>query len=265
MFELEFSSKAPTLTEPRFLIFYSKPKTGKTSSLMQLPNSLLIDLENSSDFFEGNGFNVIKKGIELTKHPITLLKELANKIKEANDTAGKAVYDFIVLDSATVLEDYATLLATKNYKNSVIGKSFTGHDVVKELANGAGYAFMREAFDELYEPFITLPGKCFILVVHTKDTVVNREGKDMSTTDLNLTGKAKMITASKADGIGLIYRSKKEANLNILSFKQDDTNISIGCRLDYLRNQEFEISSIEDNKLKTNWEVIFPSLTTQKS
>jgi hypothetical protein len=119
---------------------------------------------------------------------------------------------------------------------------------------------MREAFDQLYQPFIDLPGKCFFLVVHTKDTVINREGKDMSTTDLNLTGKSKMITASKADGIGLLYRSKKEKDLNILSFKQDDTNISVGCRLPYLRNSEFEISKIDGTDLVTNWKLVFPSL-----
>jgi hypothetical protein len=138
MIELEFNKKSPSIVEPRFLILYSKPKIGKSSMLMQLPNSLLIDLEDGAEFFEGNSFNVNKKSKELGLHPVQVLKELAKKIKEANDTAGKPVYDFITIDSATVLEDYATLLATNNYKRSVIGKAFTGTDVVKELPNGAG-------------------------------------------------------------------------------------------------------------------------------
>lgn len=135
---LPFGSKEPTLVEPRFLIVYSKPKIGKTSNLMSLPNSLLIDIEDSGEFFKGNSFNVKKEAAASSKHPIAVLKELAATIKEANKTSGKPVYDFIMLDSATVLEDYASLLATKNYRSSPMGKTFLGKDVVKELPNGAG-------------------------------------------------------------------------------------------------------------------------------
>lgn len=260
MIDLEFNVKQPTLAEPRFLIMYSKPKIGKTSLLMKLPNSLLIDLENSSDFFEGNGFNIQRKAKELNLHPIKVLRELGKKIKEENTKQNKSVYDFIIMDSATILEDYAVLLATQNYRQSTIGKTFTGFDVVKELSNGAGYNWMREAFEELYMPFVELAGKCFVLVVHTKDSVINKDGKDISTSELSLTGKSKMITASKADGIGLLYRSKEKPDCNILSFKQDDSNTAIGCRLDHLKNKEFEISKIEDNKLVSDWELIFPSI-----
>ena len=51
-FELPLVVSKPTITEPRFLIVYSKPKVGKSSSLMQLPKSLLIDLESGSGFYK---------------------------------------------------------------------------------------------------------------------------------------------------------------------------------------------------------------------
>ncbi|MFK5282519.1 hypothetical protein ACI3PL_23450, partial [Lacticaseibacillus paracasei] len=79
------------------------------------------------------------------------------------------------------MEDLATILATANYKKSIIGKSFTGSDVVKELAQGAGYGWMRESFEQLYDPFTKLARKCFILVVHTKDNLLNKDGKDIVT------------------------------------------------------------------------------------
>lgn len=258
-FELPTAVSKPTLTEPRFLVVYSKPKIGKTSSLMKLPKSLLIDLESSSGFYEGTAFDVTKLSQELTKHPIVLLKELAAKIEEANKQNGSPVYDFITLDSATILEEYANLLATKNYKATTIGKNFTGKNVVNELAAGAGYNYLREAFEELYVPFTKLVGKCFILVVHTKDALLNKDGKDINTSDLNLTGKSKIITASKADGIGLMYRSKTEGE-NILSFKGSETDITVGCRLPYLSQKEFVISKKEGDILTTNWDLIFPSI-----
>lgn len=258
--ELPFGSKEPLLSEPRFMIVYSKPKIGKTSNLMALPNSLLIDLENSGEFFAGNSINLTKEAEKEGKHPVALIKELSLKIKEANKTAGKPVYDFIVLDSATVLEDHATLLATRNYRLSPIGKNFTGKDVVKELPNGAGYGWLRDAFEELYLPFVGLPGKCFILVVHTKDSVITKDGKELSVLELNLAGKSKLITASKADAIGLIYRAPKLPDTNILSFVVSESNTAIGTRMDTLKNKEFTLSSIVNDKLETNWDVVFPSL-----
>lgn len=258
-FELPTEISEPVLKEPRFLLVYSKPKVGKTSSLMNLPNSLLVDLESSSGFYRGTAFDVVKKSKELQKHPIAVIKELALNIEEANKNNGKPVYDFITIDSATILEEYASLLATKNYKATSIGKNFAGKSVVNELSNGGGYNYLREAFEELYVPFTSLAAKCFILVVHTKDALLSKDGKEINTSDLNLTGKSKLITASKADGIALMYRSKIEGE-NILSFKGSDTDINVGCRLPYLSQKEFVISKKEQDKLITNWEQIFPSL-----
>ncbi len=259
-FELPTTVSKPTITEPRFMLIYSSPKVGKSSSLMQLPKSLLIDLESGSGFYEGTALDIPKMSVELNKHPIVLLKELAIKIEEANKQNGSPIYDFITIDSATILEEYANLLATKNYKNSTIGKNFTGKNVVNELPQGSGFVWSREAFEELYTPFTKLAGKCFILVVHTKDAVINKNGKDINTSDLNLTGKSKIITSSKADGIALMYRSKVEGE-NILSFKGSETDITIGCRLPYLSQKEFIISKKENDKLTTNWNLIFPSIT----
>lgn len=258
-FELPLVVSKPTITEPRFLIVYSKPKVGKSSSLMQLPKSLLIDLESGSGFYEGTSLDIPKMSKDLNKHPIALLKELTVKIEEANTANGSPIYDFITLDSATVLEDYAALLATKNYKATTIGKNFTGKSVINELPNGSGWSFAREAFEELYVPFTKLAGKCFILVVHTKDAVIQKDGKEVNTSDLSLAGKSKIITTSKADGIALLYRSKVE-NENILSFKGNETDITVGCRLPYLSQKEFIISKKEEDILTTNWNLIFPSI-----
>ena len=89
---------------------------------------------------------------------------------------------------------------------------------------------------------------------------INKNGKDINTADLNLTGKSKIITSSKADGIALMYRSKVEGE-NILSFKGSETDITVGCRLSYLSQKEFVISKKENDKLTTDWNLIFPSIT----
>jgi len=41
-----------TRTNPKRMIIYSKPKTGKTTAFAGLDDNLIIDLENGSDYVE---------------------------------------------------------------------------------------------------------------------------------------------------------------------------------------------------------------------
>ena len=54
-----------------------------------------------------------------------------------------------------------------------------------------------------------------ILVGHLKDKVVDKKGTEVVVKDLDLTGKLKQITCSRADAIGYISRDKGET---IISF-----------------------------------------------
>ena len=44
----------PSLKDPKNLILFGLPKVGKTTALVQLPNALLIDLEDGSDYQSGH-------------------------------------------------------------------------------------------------------------------------------------------------------------------------------------------------------------------
>jgi len=57
---------------------------------------------------------------------------LANRIKEQ----GKP-YKYVTLDTVTALEDMVKPLAAKLYRETPMGKNFSGDDVIK-LPNGAG-------------------------------------------------------------------------------------------------------------------------------
>ena len=43
----------PVTQDPKNLIIYSSPKTGKTSALAQLPNNLIVDMENGTKYVSG--------------------------------------------------------------------------------------------------------------------------------------------------------------------------------------------------------------------
>lgn len=258
--ELPTKVKAASIEEPRFLIVLSAPKVGKTSNLMQLPNSLLIDLESSGEFYDGMSINVKKEALKEGKTDLAILGSISKLIQEEIKKTGKSPYDFGIIDSATVLEDLAGEYATMLYKNSLVGKNFTGTDVVKELKDGAGYMWLREAFEKILAPYQNLFNKCLILVVHVKDKDIAKDnGTMISVKELNLAGKLKLIIPAKADGVCKMYRKD---NKNYLSFVPETESLSFGVRelAPRLNGKEFVISEMKDNKLVTYWPSIFPSI-----
>src|SRR5262245_61745345 len=107
------------------LVVFGFNKVGKTSNLMQLPNSLVIDLEGSCIYYPGMYINV--KDFELTNKigPATAILKMAEKISEENKKNGSPIYDYIIIDSLSKLEDIALGYATHLYKKSIVGANFT--------------------------------------------------------------------------------------------------------------------------------------------
>lgn len=259
MIELPMTKSAPKVIEPRKLFMFAHPKVGKTSLIAALPNSLVIDLEDSAEFYECASINVKRIAINQGVSMLTVLGQIATTLIEKNKENGSPVYDFICIDTTTVLESIAREYATELYKKTNMGKSFKGTDVVAELANGGGYDWLRMAFDKIYKMFTPLVGKCFILVGHVKTASINKDGKDLNAKDINLTGKLKTTVTSDSDAIGYMYRNK-DTNENILSFKTTEQDLATGSRLIYLSGKEFIISKMVNGNLETYWPEIFPSL-----
>jgi len=73
-----------------------------------------------------------------------------------------------------------------------------------------------------------------ILVGHLKDKMLDKKGKEVSSKDLDLTGKIKQITCANADAIGYIYRENEETKISFNS--QGD--ITAGSRCGHLKGQD---------------------------
>lgn len=89
---------------PKRLIIYSKPKTGKTSAFAGLENNLIIDLENGSDYVDA---------LKIKVENLQELLEAGKAIKEA----GKP-YKYVTIDTVTALEDMVMPLAIKLYRQT---------------------------------------------------------------------------------------------------------------------------------------------------
>jgi hypothetical protein len=222
---------------PKRIVIYSKPKTGKTTAYAGLEDNLIIDLENGADY------------VEALKVKISNLQELLDTGK-AIKAAGNP-YKFITIDTVTALEDMIMPLAIKLYRQTPMGKNFDG-DTVVTLPNGAGYLYIRQAFFQVLD-FIDTLAPTIILSGHIKDKVVDDKGEMVMSANIDLTGKIKSLICANADAIGYMYR---KGNKTILSFKTNE-EVTCGARPEHLRNEEIVITEMIDGVLKTSWEKVF--------
>lgn len=262
-FKINLPTKPQTAkrTNARRMLVVGSSKIGKTSALMQLPNCLVIDLESGASSYDGMSVNIQEIAMKLSKEqdiPIMEAKlqayfETIQAIRESDH-----VYDYIVVDNTTRLEDMAAYYATLLYKKSTIGKNFKGDDVVTELEKGSGYGWLRIAFiDRLIEAIEGLAAICTIYVGHVKKSSITKNDVSITAQDLELTGKIKTLLVSDMCATGFLRR-EKSTNKNILSFKTSESDLLTGARIPHLAGKEFLLSEVsEDGTLVTYWDNIF--------
>ena len=223
---------------PKRIVIYSKPKTGKTTAYAGLDNNLILDLENGSDY------------VDALKVKISNLQELLDTGKAIKE-AGKP-YKFITVDTVTVLEEMIQPLAIKLYRQTPMGKNYDG-DNVTTLPNGAGYLYIRQAFFQVLD-FIDTLAPTIILSGHIKDKQVDDKGELVMSANIDLTGKIKSLICANADAIGYMYR---KGNKTILSFKTNE-EVTCGARPEHLRNEEIVVTEMnEKGELDFHWDKVF--------
>jgi len=222
---------------PKRLIIYSKPKTGKTSAFAGLEGNLIIDLENGADYVEA---------IKVKANNLQELKEIGKAIKEAGYP-----YEYVTIDTVTALEDMVMPLAINLYKQTPMGKNYTG-DSILTLPNGAGYLYVRQAFFQVLD-FIDTLAPQIILSGHIKDKQVDDKGEMVLSANIDLTGKIKSLICANADAIGYMFR---KGDQTILSFKTNEET-TCGARPEHLRNEEIVISEMKNGELVTHWEKVY--------
>jgi hypothetical protein len=253
MIELPTKRVEVTQVNPDKLILFSSPKAGKTTALAMLENNLILDLEDGAGYVNALKINVKDIARQESIKPIVALKQVINKIKEANAANRGYVYKYITIDTISALEnDYAPDLALKMHLATPIGRNFQGDDVLT-LPNGQGWGILRNAIllivQELEELCETL-----IISAHTKDKIVEFQGKELAQRMIDLAGKTPSILCSKSDAIGYVYRKD---NKTIVNF-QTAESLSVGARPEHLKNQEIVLlESDENGKFISHWDKIF--------
>lgn len=235
--------KPPQMINPKRMLLFGQPKSGKTSILAALDDCLIIDMEEGSDHVESMSVKV---------NSIADYKELLGALKQAKEeNEGKVPYRFLALDTLTALEELALPLACSLYNKTPMGANFKGD--VRTLPNGAGYLYTRNAFFKLLKP---LQNYCetLIMVGHVKEKEIGRDGEQMTERSINLTGQTKNILCGWSDTIGLVYR---EGNETIINFAPSDELI-VGSRQQHLIGQKISVAQSNDkHELMVDWGGVF--------
>ena len=228
---------------PRFLILFGKPKSGKTTLASRLDSNLIVDLEGGSEFLEA---------LAIQARSVNDLGEIANAIREEIKKEGKKPYKYITIDNASRLEEMCMSFAIQLYKATPMGKKYEGTDL-RTLPNGSGYLYIRQAVRKVIDMF---RGLCdnFILIGHTKDKMINKDGEELTEMAIDLVGRLGDIVCGEADAVGYVYRKKNETHI---SFEGGDNSVR-EARAPHLRGKNIVIAeSNENNEITTHWERIY--------
>lgn len=227
---------------PRFLVYFGKPKTGKTTLAAALENNLIIDLEEGA--YHLNALTISAKNVGE-------LSEIAKAISEKNKEVNGFFYKYITIDNGTKLEEMILPLALQLYKQTPMGKNY--NDDVRKLPNGAGYLYIREAFFKVIDMYKSLC-QHLILICHCKDRLINKDGKELSEMMIDLTGQLARLISADADAIGYVYRQKNETIINF----NGGGDFIVEARADHLRGKEIVAAETnEDGTFKFHWDKIF--------
>ena len=180
------------------------------------------------------------------------LEVLATAIREEIKQTGKKPYKYITLDNASRLEEICLSYAAQLYRATPMGKNYSGNDV-RTLPNGSGYMYLQQAVRKVIDMFRDLCDN-FILIGHTRDKLINKEGEELSEMSLDLVGKLANIICGEADAVGYVYRKRNETHI---SFEGGDNSVR-EARAPHLRGKNIVIAeSDENNDIKVYWDKIY--------
>lgn len=239
-----------TRINPRISIFYGVPKIGKTTMLASLEGCLILDAEKGAE-----SLDVMRVPINSIDGPTVFNADGSLAFTSVNQVCAdieaigiaeyaktgkmpKPPYKYIAVDTIDKVEDFCETVATINYKNSTIGKTFDGKSVL-DLPNGGGYYHLR---NEVLNIIDRLAAICehLILISHVRDKNINKGGIDVSVRDISLTGRLGAMVAARADVIGYIYREPGKNQL-MVSFETFENGV-MGARFARLAGRKFPFS-----------------------
>jgi len=227
---------------PKELVIFGKPKCGKTTITADLTLNgkwLLLELEDGGADFTSATTMEAKNLVDIS--------EIGQAI-----IAKDRPYEGVIVDTVSKLEELIMPRAAALYRAAPMGVNWKGTDV-RTLPKGSGYLYMRQAFFEVLD-YIRTWAPNIILLGHLSDKMIDKKGEEVSSKELDLTGKISPLTCARADAIAYCYRKD---NKTILNFNSSE-GVICGARPAHLRGQEIVIAeSDKEGNITYNWDKVY--------
>lgn len=217
--ELPTSRVPATRKSPRLLTLFGQSKVGKTTTLAQLDNCLIIDTEQGTDMVDAMKVNVNN------------LQEFMGVLKAVKSSENK--YRYIAVDTLDNIVHWMEDFVCQQEGVKTIG----------DLEFGKGYAIVRDNVMKIISQLKELPSHGLILVGHRKKTLIATESDiKVNTSSLDLSGKLKNFIMADSDAIGYVFRNEEGLKVSF----QADNETEAGARCEHLRGAviDFEWSNI---------------------
>lgn len=241
---------------PKLLVLFGKPKSGKSSAVASLDDNLIVDLED--------GYRALEVMV-LQARSVRDMYEIRNALHNKYLETGKFPYRYITVDNATRLEEIALPLAADYYRNTPMGQAWgykkdsLGMNILKDgkpvpdpkadvrmLTKGAGYLYLRNAVKtlvRLYQPYC----ETLILICHTKDSQITTDEGENVIMSVDLAGKLSDIICGEADAVGYVYRAE---NKTVVSFDGGEGSVREARPL-HMRGRKFVVGESDENNVLT--------------
>lgn len=206
------------------MIIFGKEKCGKTTAFSQLENCLIIDTENGSKKVKVKALVAPQDKGPVGK--MQWLKKVAEKLSET------PIYDYVVIDTLSEVNEWSEWSGTWRYMHSAQGKSFNrvggekggemldpgsdDYQSVHNLGEGYGYRWSRDEMLRIFDMFLGTAKKCVFFVCHVEDKFISLKEKadEVPEKQLALTGQLRRILPRKVDAIGYVYNKDDKLMVN---------------------------------------------------
>jgi len=121
------------------------------------------------------------------------------------------------------------------------------------------YTLVRSEFQGIVDLFEDV-AEHKIYVCHVKDSSIPKDGTQLATNDIKLTGALKEIFSAKQDAAAMLEIDPKDPNVRILNFQKTEANAFVKCRAEHLAGQKVIVSRKVDDKLETYLDNIYLEL-----
>ena len=209
---LEVKERKPITQNPAILLLYGAPKVGKTTTLSQLKDCLILDTESGAHMVGGHILDINGR------------EELLDMYRNA---AAGHKFKYFALDTIDKLIEWTDLQVRQEFQV----------DSIADLAYGKGFGLVRERVINNVKKLQTLCDHT-IIVGHRKTAAAVDNSNAVDPESLDISGKLKNMLMAMSDAVGYVYRSEEDDKL-MVSFKSGKA-LEAGSRCPHLKGKEIE-------------------------